>query len=622
MDGENEAVPERRPESRLVSPFSSFRATVIAALLTAPLAAGAQATKLTDVPLPPPPPGTKKIEVPLPPPPPGTKRVETKPAVTPAAAAPAQPATATLSAPGSAQAGPRGMGVKIPSAERCLNCHAALTQRRVLHAALEKQDCMFCHRPVPGVKGKCQAKTSSKWSLSQNEPDLCYGCHARLDQKKSVHTAVRQGSCLSCHVEHSSNFPGLMNEPREKVCLGCHDVEPLLTKVVKHAPVAEGLCLDCHNPHGSDLTASLRGLSGSQFCLRCHDAKAPTGRSTPGSAYRIDLSLKLVHPAMKKTDCTGCHDGGHGSDNVKMLKKAPPDLCYGCHKRVDTAKFMHSAVVVGDCSVCHAAHSSNQPKLLTRPTLNETCFICHQDDVTGRKVIHKPVAKSCDACHDAHGAPFRKNLKKGPGKQQCYSCHEQVMDAGKVKHPALERYGCSACHDSHGTGYAFLLPKKVNALCAECHPGQKDGLHVSPVVRTGHTIGGAGLRDPRRKGHEFSCASCHNPHGSDFPMLFYYGTTPMESCDACHGDKSGQHPELKNIISESRPRSLPTSGAAGGAGAGGTGGGGAGSGGPAPGGGEGAPGSGGPAPGAGDGAPAPGSGDGIIEGGALEGRGH
>ena len=612
MDGATEAVPEPRPGSRRALPCSSFRAAAVAALLSVPLAAGAQATKLTDVPLPPPPPGTKKIDVPLPPPPPGTKKIESKPAAPaaqPAASQGVPGAVTPATAPGS-----RVMGIKVP-AEHCLNCHAQLTQRRVLHAALEKQDCIFCHKPVAGAPGKCQSKTSKKWSFSLPEPDLCYGCHARLDQSKSVHTAVRQGSCLSCHVEHSSNYPGLINEPREKVCLGCHDVDPLTTKVVKHAPVAEGLCLDCHNPHGSDLTASLRGVSGSQFCLRCHDVKAPTGRGTPGTAYRIDLSLKDVHPAMKKTDCTGCHDGGHGSDNVKMLKKAPPDLCYGCHKRVDTAKFMHSAVVVGDCSVCHAPHSSAQPKLLTKPTLNETCFICHQDDVTGRKVIHKPVAKACDACHDAHGAPFRKNLKKGPGKAQCYSCHEQQVDTGKVRHPALERYGCSACHDSHGTGYAFLLPKKVNALCAECHPAQKDGIHVSPVVRTGHTIGGPNLRDPRRKGHEFSCASCHNPHGSDFPKLFYYGTTAMESCDGCHGDKSGLHPELKNIIGEARPRSVPTSGAAGGAGAGG-----AGSGGPAPGGGEGVPGGGGPAPGSGG--PVPGSGDGISEGGALEGRGH
>jgi predicted CXXCH cytochrome family protein len=423
--------------------------------------------------------------------------------------------------------------------------------------------------------GKCQAKTATKWSLVRSEPELCYGCHARKDQKKSVHTAVRQGSCLSCHDPHGSNFPGLISEPREKICLGCHDIEPLLTKPIRHAPVAEGLCLDCHDAHGSDLPASVRGTTGSEFCLKCHDARAPTGKGTPGERYRVDLSKKTVHGAFKKTDCMGCHEGGHGSDNLKLLKKAPADLCYGCHQRVDKQKYAHSAVVIGDCSVCHEPHSSDQPKLLAKATLNEVCFTCHQDDVTGRKFIHKPLEKSCGACHEPHSAPNRMVLKAGPGKAQCYSCHQQQVDTGKVKHAALERYGCTGCHDPHGTGYAYLLPQKVNALCAGCHPGQKDGQHVTTLVRAGHPVAGNRL-DPRRPKHAFSCASCHNPHGSDNPKLFYYGTTAMESCDYCHGDKSGAHPELKNVISLSRPTAGDEAGVAG-AGA------------PAPGSGEGAP---------------------------------
>ena len=56
-------------------------------------------------------------------------------------------------------------------------------------------------------KGKCQSKTATKWSLVKTEPDLCYGCHKRMDQSKSVHTAVRQGSCLSCHEAHVSAYP-------------------------------------------------------------------------------------------------------------------------------------------------------------------------------------------------------------------------------------------------------------------------------------------------------------------------------------------------------------------------------------------------------------------------------
>ncbi|HET8542589.1 MAG TPA: cytochrome c3 family protein, partial [Anaeromyxobacter sp.] len=122
--------------------------------------------------------------------------------------------------------------------------------------------------------------------------------------------------------------------------------------------------------------------------------------------------------------------------------------------------------------------------------------------------------------------------------------------------------------------------QKVNVLCTGCHPAEADGKHVTTVSGGGHPVGG-NLNDPRRQGRDFSCASCHDPHGSDNPRFFYFGTTTMGSCDGCHGDKSGDHPELKDLIPKSKRRAAtpsttgtgaPGSGAPGaGAGAGGAG---------------------------------------------------
>ena len=521
--------PARRPCTR--------RAAALAALA---LTAAAGLARAADVPLPPPPPGTKLV--PLPPPPPGTSLKQR--------------------APASGQPGQTGQ----VGGERCIGCHAPLTQAAVVHGALQKHDCGACHRAVPTEAGKCRSRTASKWALIRTEPELCYGCHARKDQSKSIHTVIRQGSCLSCHAPHSSNFPGLITQPRERICFECHEPDTLSLKPVKHAPVQEGRCLDCHDAHGGNLPSNVKAESGTAFCLKCHDAKARQGKGTPGPAYRIDLGRKVVHAAFKRTDCLGCHDGGHGSDHLKLLKKNPVDLCYGCHERKDRNKFPHGAVLVGDCAVCHDPHSSDQPKLVAKPTVAETCFLCHQDDLTGRKVIHAPVAKGCNQCHDPHGAQYRFGLK-GDGKTACYKCHKPV-DGGKHKHAALERYGCTACHDPHGAANASMLPKRVNDLCISCHPGEKDGRHVSPIAAGGHTVGGRNLRDPRRTGREFSCASCHNPHGSDSPRLLYFGEEVMQSCAWCHGDKTGTRPDLKPVTERARPKVQPSTGVGGSAGGG------------------------------------------------------
>ncbi len=445
--------------------------------------------------------------------------------------------------------------MRVRGNKLCLRCHdsgakSGLASARVylsrknVHKALTKRECQDCHE---AGHGGARSKL-----LTKPQPDLCYGCHERKDQKKHVHTAVRQGECLECHDAHSSELPGLAKQPRERLCFACHEVDDLATKPVRHAPVLEGKCLDCHDPHGSDLPRAARA-EGRVLCLRCHDAKAPTGRGTPGPAARVDLSKKVVHQSVANGECHDCHEVGHSSENLKLLNEPPPALCYGCHERKDDQKFVHGAVRVGDCVVCHLPHSSDQPALLTKPERKDVCFTCHQDDVTGRAVVHKPVAEGkCQDCHGAHGAPNRMILTKGDGKKTCLACHKSFGDV-KTRHLPVERYGCTGCHDPHGTANRFLLAKPTNELCIGCHPGTADGRHVSAWLPNGHLIGGGGKLDPRRPDRPFSCASCHNPHGSDSPKMFYYGSNPMESCDGCHGDKSGKRPDLKNVTSKSNP---------------------------------------------------------------------
>ncbi|BDG07415.1 cytochrome c3 family protein [Anaeromyxobacter paludicola] len=505
----------------------------------------------------------------------------------------------------------------------CLRCHSNRSppgterridlSKRVVHRALEKNECQDCHDAGHGGK--------NAFLLKKNQPELCYGCHKRMDQGKAVHTAVRQGECLVCHDPHSSDHKGLLKKPRDQVCFACHEVEPLLTRPVKHAPVAEGKCLDCHDSHNAELPRVVL-LPGKQLCLKCHDARSPKGKGTPSEKARIDFTKKVQHKSVVKGECQDCHVSGHSGDNLKLLRQPPADLCYKCHNRKDTQRYTHSALRVGDCAVCHLPHTTDNRALLSKPALKDVCFTCHQDDVTGRAAVHKPVGEGkCDECHNAHGAQNRNVLTRGEGKAACYSCHK-VVDNVKVRHAALDRYGCAVCHDPHGAGQKFLLPKNVNALCISCHPDKPDGRHVTAMVPKGHVVGGP--IDPRRPDHAFTCASCHNPHGSDSPRLFYVGDNAMESCDACHGDRTGKHPELKNVISRAKANqgSAGGGGPGGGApGAGGPGAGGPGGGAPEPGAGSDLPGAGADAPGAGADMPGAGGGDEPGSGADMPGAG-
>jgi predicted CXXCH cytochrome family protein len=295
----------------------------------------------------------------------------------------------------------------------------------------------------------------------------------------------------------------------------------------------EGRCLDCHDPHRSDYKAQAVE-KGRKLCLTCHDAKAKPGPAVASAQFRLDLSKKVVHKPVANDDCQSCHTQQHSSDNPGLLLKPVLDTCFRCHTRFDEMyKFQHGAARLGRCTVCHEPHSSDNRALLATAKINDLCFTCHADDVTRRAWVHKPIQdKGCTACHDAHGGDFRFNLADAEGNDLCLKCHKDVGVKAKVKHKALDRYGCTACHDPHGADRAKGLIAATNDLCISCHRAQADGSHIPGFA--GHKVGG-GL-DPRRKGQDFSCVSCHAPHGSANPKLFYAGATPQESCKYCHSN--------------------------------------------------------------------------------------
>jgi len=222
----------------------------------------------------------------------------------------------------------------------------------------------------------------------------------------------------------------------------------------------------------------------------------------------LTVRMKVVHAAVQM-GCPTCHSGisdalkvPHTKTNTitKGLSAEQPDLCYGCHdKEKFTKKTVHAAIGMG-CTGCHNPHASNNEKLLNS-SIPDLCFNCHDKAEFSRKNIHAAIQMGCLTCHTPHSSDQPSLLSK-PIYAVCFDCHETV---GKQPH-AIAGFSKS--------GHPLGLPKKTKK------DGQESPSHV---------------KDPKREGKIFSCASCHNPHSSDSIRLFRYpASTTMQLCSQCH----------------------------------------------------------------------------------------
>ncbi len=270
------------------------------------------------------------------------------------------------------------------------------------------------------------------------------------------------------------------------------------------------------------ITASARGaalalaalLLASGLAQAQTATPAPTGASAPAVAKKVQPPAKDA-PCMKCHDdlfeeavvhsgaafgCKGCHGGIDASGRPhKLLNKvpsgltsAPPELCMGCHDETDfKKKTIHGALGKGGCLACHEAHSSKHKNLL-KQTVPQLCVSCHKVGTYFGKGLHSPVsAGKCLNCHEQHASENIGLLKKKP-VETCLACHDDIREASDS----------GFAHQNHVLG---------------------DEKRAQPPV------------DKLRAGKPFFCASCHQPHKSDFPSLLRYEPKPGRGiCYKCH----------------------------------------------------------------------------------------
>jgi len=87
---------------------------------------------------------------------------------------------------------------------------------------------------------------------------LCAHCHKDFPMGSFLHGPAAVGSCLKCHLPHTSQNPSLLIKPKEELCNACH-AEERIAKGLHTTSIGNGMtCTDCHDPHGGNVRFFLR----------------------------------------------------------------------------------------------------------------------------------------------------------------------------------------------------------------------------------------------------------------------------------------------------------------------------------------------------------------------------
>lgn len=341
-----------------------------------------------------------------------------------------------------------------------------------------------------------------KFPLKRCGPALCTFCHDVTSERKHVHAAIEKEGCLSCHDPHGASTQALLSRPSTALtCQQCHSIEH---KTYEHGPVAVGDCTVCHQPHASDNRFLLIDGEGVQQCLKCHKL-APAQRAglptthppvrescTPCHApHSSDYRFLLRSPP--EDVCLTCHPEKSGIDAIghapAALWAAGFDVaaCQPCHWAHAVPPALYAALprstalggVAGrptvadrDCALCHRAGGPAPPPMIaTHP--NVPLFNPFAPDDPGYLPLFNERGEEdaqgvfgCRTCHLTHGrsspAPLPRDFQPGERRElRARRWHLRSFVSGNL---------CTLCHGSDGRRRFLYFHDAARARGAMTNP--------------------------------------------------------------------------------------------------------------------------------------------------------